>query len=89
MPHRLRVLNAELGGLCSSLKLTDCAIFYSLMYILQIQNAVASERTSISQGSKTKYCEKGMCESGIFRTQFLNGSKALKPKQKQTNKTLM
>lgn len=55
MPHRLRVLNAELGGLCSSLKLTDCAIFYSLMYILQIQNAVASERTSISQGSKTKY----------------------------------
>lgn len=36
MPHGLRVLNAELGGLCSSVKLSDCAVFYSLMYILQI-----------------------------------------------------
>lgn len=36
MPRGLRVLNAELGGLCSSLKWNDCAVFYSLMYILQI-----------------------------------------------------
>lgn len=38
---------------------------------------------------KTNIGEKSICESSIFRAQFLNGSKPLKTKQNQTKKGLM